>query len=84
MIAGLLFSLATWTPPYLVLICLFVWPLVSAVICGLYLAISVIEIRLFRALGLGAGLAMHLLFLVTVYGALLMLLYPDWAWGLPS
>ena len=84
LIAGTVLSLATWTPPYLVLACLIAWPLVSAVICGLYLAISAIELRCWRVLGLGAGLALHLLFLGSVSGALLLLMYPEWALALPS
>ncbi len=77
MVAGSILALATATPPYVPLIWLIIWPLTSAVICGAYLWISVLELRLWRTLGLGAGLALHLLFVSTMTGGLILLIFPD-------
>ncbi len=77
MVAGSLFALATGTPPWVPVVCLFAWPLASAILCVLYLWISALELRLWRTLGLGAGLALHLLFLVPVTGWLTLLMFPD-------
>ena len=78
MVAGTIFALATWTPPFLPLVCLILWPALSAVICGFYLAIEFIEGRILNALGLAVALALHLLFVFTAGWAVLLLAYPDW------
>lgn len=82
MVGGSVFALATGTPPWVPLICLIAWPLASAILCGIYLAISVLELRLWRTVGLGAGLALHLLFLSPVTIWLMLLMYPE-LWSLP-
>ncbi len=77
MVAGSILALATAMPPNLPLIWLIVWPLTTAVICSAYLWISVLELRLWRTLGLGAGLALHLLFVLTMTGGLILVVFPD-------